>query len=55
MAIGAVQFGGALYFCLGGGIDGILSPVAAVAAVWPIATLLLFLGGRLRKLEPFSR
>ena len=55
MAIGAVQFGGALLFCLGGGMDGLLSPVAAVAAVWPIAALLLFLGGRLRKVEQFSR
>ena len=51
MALGAVQAGGALYFCWKGGMDGILSPVAAVAAVWPVATLLVFLGGRLRKVS----
>ena len=51
MGIGAVQAGGALYFCWRGGVDGILSPVAAVAAVWPVAALLVFLGGRLRKGE----
>ncbi len=51
MGIGAVQAGGALYFCWKGGLDGILSPVAAVAAVWPVATLLMFLGGRLRKVS----
>ena len=49
MAIGTVQVAGALYFCWKGGLDGILSPVAAVAAVWPVAALLVFLGGRLRK------
>ena len=49
MAIGTVQVAGASYFCWKGGLDGILSPVAAVAAVWPVAALLVFLGGRLRK------
>lgn len=51
IGIGAVQAGGALYFCWKGGVDGILSPVAAVAAVWPVATLLVFLGGRLRRVS----
>jgi hypothetical protein len=49
MGIGAVQLGGALYFCFRGGIDGILSPVAALAAIWPVAAILLFVGGRLRR------
>ena len=51
MAIGAVQLGGALYFCFIGGMEGILSPVAAVTLVWPLAALLLFLGWRLRRVE----
>lgn len=51
MGIGSVQVAGALYFCLKGGMDGILSPVAAVALVWPVAAVLVFLGGRLRRLE----
>ena len=50
ITIGAVQLSGALYFCWTGGIDGILSPVAAVTAVWPVAALLVFLGGRLRRI-----
>ncbi len=49
IGMGAVQAGGALYLCVGGGVDGILSPVAAVAAAWPVAALLCFLGGRLRQ------
>lgn len=51
VAIGAVQVAGALYFCWLGGLDGILSPVAAIAAMWPVAALLFFVGGRLRKVE----
>jgi hypothetical protein len=51
IGIGAVQVAGALYFCWKGGLDGVLSPVAAVAAVWPVAGLLVFLGGRLRKVS----
>jgi hypothetical protein len=49
MGIGAVQLGGALIYCFRGGVEGILSPVAAIAAVWPVAALLLFLGGRMRR------
>jgi hypothetical protein len=49
MGIGAVQAGGALIFCFRGGIDGILSPVAALAAIWPVAAILLFVGERLRR------
>ncbi|MBL8235860.1 MAG: hypothetical protein JNM66_00470 [Bryobacterales bacterium] len=49
MGIGAVQLLGALYFCWAGGMDGVLSPVAAVAVVWPVAALLWFLGRRLRR------
>ena len=51
MAIGAVQVSGALYFCWIGGMEGILSPVAAAALVWPLAALLMYLGGRLRRIE----
>jgi hypothetical protein len=49
IGIGAVQLAGALYFCWAGGMDGVLSPVAAVTLVWPLAALLMFLGGRLRR------
>ena len=51
MAIGAVQVSGTVYFCWTGGMEGILSPVAAVAFAWPVAALLMFLGGRLRQVE----
>lgn len=49
MAAGFVQAGGAVYFCWTGGMEGMLSPVAAVAAVWPVAALLLYLGVRMRR------
>lgn len=49
IAIGAVQVLGATYFCWSGGMEGRLSPVAAVAAIWPVAALLLFLGSRMRR------
>jgi len=49
MGIGGVQFAGAAYFCWVGGMEGVLSPVAAVAAIWPVASLMLFLGGKLRR------
>jgi len=47
IGIGLVQAGGAVYFCVRGGMEGMLSPVAAVAAIWPVAALLLFLGVRM--------
>ena len=54
-AIGDVQLGGALYFCWIGGMEGILSPLAAVALVWPVVALLLFLGWRLRRTQEVLR
>jgi len=51
MAIGAVQAGGALYFCWIGGMEGVLSPVAAIAAIWPVVALLLFLGRGLSRIQ----
>jgi hypothetical protein len=48
MGIGGVQVAGAVYFCFKGGVEGIVSPVAAVAAIWPVAALLVYLGGRMR-------
>lgn len=52
MVMGAVQVSGALYFCWIGGMEGILSPVTAVTFAWPVAALLMFLGERLRQVEP---
>lgn len=50
IGLGLVHAGGAAYFCWTGGLEGILSPAAAVAAGWPIAAVFLYLGSRMRRI-----
>lgn len=48
MGIAGWQLAGLAWFCWAGGIEGMVSPVAAFAVVWPIAALLGYIGWRMR-------
>jgi len=48
MGIAGSQLAGLAWFCWTGGIEGMVSPVAAVAVVWPIGALLGYIGWRMR-------
>ena len=55
MGLGLVQLGGIVYFCAQGGMEDVVSPVTAAAMGWPVAALLVYLGGRMRKAESWTR
>ena len=55
IGLGLVQLGGIVYFCARGGMEDVVSPVTAAAMGWRLAALLVYLGGRMRRAESWTR